>query len=268
MRSNNDNKYPVKSVVKTLTILEHLGTSPSGTSLTEISSKLRIGKSTVHRLLGTLKDHDFVWLEPHSSRYILGARILQLSQQLNNQSILIRYGEPVLTKLARATGETCNLGVLDRKSVLYLIMKESRNPLRMSGEVGKRLPVYCTALGKALLTGLNEEEINNLFGKTDAFESFTENTVANAAQLMHHVEKARTSGIARDNEEIYPGVCCLATPIRDHSGSVVAAISVSFPKNRVDTKTLQQFKSLLLESASELSRHLGYKESALAESRR
>src|SRR6266566_6894895 len=97
------NKYPVKSVVKTLNVLEHLGTSPSGTTLTEISTKLGIGKSTIHRLLATLRDHDFVWLDPMSSRYILGARILQLSEQLNHQSILIRYGEPILSRLAAET---------------------------------------------------------------------------------------------------------------------------------------------------------------------
>jgi DNA-binding IclR family transcriptional regulator len=268
MKATNGNKYPVKSVVKTLTILEHLGRSPNGTSLTEISTKLRLGKSTVHRLLATLRDHDFVWLEPNSSRYILGARILQLSEQLNHQSILIRYGEPILTKLAHATGETCNLGVLDRRSVLYLIMKESKNPLRMSGQVGKRLPAHCTALGKALLTGLTREELSELYSKEKKLETFTENTVSTVSDLLQHVEKARHNGYAVDSEEIYPGVSCVATPIRDHSGRVVSAISVSFPKNRVDARTLQQFKSLVLEAAGDLSRQLGCPEPVAAESRR
>ena len=90
---NPDNKYPVKSLIKALGILVYLGTLESGSTLTEISAKLRIGKSTVHRLLGTLRDHDFVWLEPYSSRYILGARVLQLSEQLSHQSLLVVGGE-------------------------------------------------------------------------------------------------------------------------------------------------------------------------------
>jgi IclR family transcriptional regulator, KDG regulon repressor len=268
MKATIGNKYPVKSVVKTLTILEHLGNSPSGTSLTEISSKLRIGKSTVHRLLATLRDHDFVWLEPQSSRYILGARILQLSEQLNHQSILIRHGEPMLAKLARATGETCNLGVLDRRSVLYLIMKESKNPLRMTGQVGKRLPAHCTALGKALLTGLTKDELSDLYGKTEKLETFTANSVSTVPELLQRVEKARHSGLVFDNEEIYSGVMCLGTPIRDHSNRVVAAISVSFPKTRVDAKTMEHFKTLLLEAAGDLSRQLGFIKPAVAEAGR
>src|SRR5207244_4196198 len=130
------------------------------------------------------------------------ARILQLSEQLNHQSILIRYGEPILAKLAHATGETCNLGVLDRRSVLYLIMKESKNPFRMSGQVGKRLPAHCTALGKALLTGLTREELSELYGKEKKLETFTDNTVSTVSDLLQHVEKSRHNGYAVDNEEI------------------------------------------------------------------
>jgi DNA-binding IclR family transcriptional regulator len=262
--TKNSNKYPVKSVVKTLNVLEHLGSSPHGTTLTEISTKLRIGKSTIHRLLATLRDHDFVWLDPMSSRYILGARILQLSEQLNHQSILIRYGEPVLSHLANATGETCNLGVLDGQSVLYLIIKESRNHLRMTGQVGKRLPAHCTALGRALLTGLTREELNELYSETRKLEKFTAKSIRTFSELLRSVEKTRQEGIVVDNEEVFAGVLCLGTPIRDHSGRVVAAISVSFPKNRVDAKTMKRFRALLLEAALELSQQLRYKQPALA----
>jgi len=261
------NKYPVKSVVKTLNVLEHLGSSPSGTTLTEISTKLRIGKSTIHRLLATLRDHDFVWLDPLSSRYILGARILQLSEQLNHQSILIRYGEPILSRLAKETGETCNLAVLDGRSVLYLIIKESGNPLRMTGHVGKRLPAHCTALGKALLSGLTQEEFDALYRGTKKLERMTAKSLQTVPQLLAVVEKTRQEKIVIDDEEIFNGVFCLGTAIRDHSGKVVSAISISFPRIRVDSKTLERFRSLLLESAAELSRQLSYKQPVAKEAR-
>src|SRR6266478_5758981 len=199
------NKYPVKSMVKALNILEYLGGSLKGASLTEISAKLRIGKSTVHRLLATLRDHDFVWLDPQSSRYILGARILQLSEQLTHQSILIRYGEPILSRLAAETGETCNLGVLDGRSVLYLIIKESRNPLRMTGHVGKRLPAHCTALGKALLSGLTREEFDALYRGTKKLEGMTAKSLQTIPQLLRSIEKTKQTSIAIDNEEVFAG---------------------------------------------------------------
>lgn len=252
-----NNKYPIKSLVKALSIVEHLGASPSGNTLTEISKRLHIGKSTVHRLLSTLMDHDFVWLDPLSSRYILGARILQLSDQLSHQSILIRYGDPVLAHLARATDETCNLGVLDGGDVLYLIMKESKNPLRMAGQVGKRLPAHCTALGKALLSEVPKEDLNQFLGKKGQLSSPTQKSISTVSDLYGELTKIRQTRLAFDDEELYSGVSCVASPVRDHLGRIIAAISISYPKNRVDAKRLQEFRSLLLESATELSSRLG-----------
>lgn len=252
-----NNKYPVKSLVKALSIVEHLGTSPSGSTLTEISKKLRIGKSTVHRLISTLMDHDFVWLDPLSSRYILGARILQLSDQLTHQSILIRYGDPVLTYLARTCDETCNLGVLDGGEVLYLIMKESKNPLRMAGQVGKRLPAHCTALGKALLSDASKEDLVQFLGRKGHLNTPTPRSISTVPELHAELSKVRQTRLAFDDEELYAGVSCIASPVRDHLGRIVAAISISYPKNRVDARRLEEFKSLLLESAAELSSRLG-----------
>ena len=257
LKLSGDNKYPVKSLIKALSILEYIGASDTGGSLTEISETLKIGKSTVHRLLATLKDHDFVWLDPLSSRYILGARFMQLSGKLTRQSILIRYGEPILSKLAKATNETCNLGVLDGREVLYLIMKESKNPLRMSGQVGKRLPAHCTALGKALLSDLSQEELTRLYANKQKLDTLTPNSISTLAELAEHLQKVRQTGLAFDNEEIYPGVVCVAAPVRGDRGKVIAAVSVSFPKHRIDPAMLEDFKSLLSSCASELSQQLG-----------
>ncbi len=263
-KNPNSNKYPVKSVVKTLAILEYLGASTTGMTLTEISTKLRIGKSTIHRLLATLRDHDFVWWDPLSSRYILGARILELSRQLNHQSILIRYGEPIVSRLARATDETCNLGVLDGPSVLYLIIKESGNPLRMTGQVGKRLPAHCTALGKALLTSLTRDEVGGLYRNTK-FQRFTPRSVRSISDLLRSLEKTKETGIAVDDGERYVGVYCLGVPVRDHSGRVIAAMSIALPENRVNSNNLDHFRTLLLEAAGDLSHQLGYNEPTLTE---
>ena len=252
-----NNKYPIKSLVKALSIVEHVGILPGGCTLTEISKQLHIGKSTVHRLLSTLMDHDFVWLDPISSRYILGARILQLSDQLSHQSILIRYGDPILAQMARASGETCNLGVLDGGEVLYLIMKESKHPLRMAGQVGKRLPAHCTALGKALLSDASKKDLTEFLGGRANLSMPTAKSISTVSEFYEEVSKVRQTGVAFDDEELYPGVYCVASPVRDHLGRIVAAVSISYPKNRVDSKRLHEFKSILLESASELSSRLG-----------
>ena len=259
MRVSGDNKYPVKSLIKALNIVEHLGTTEGGSTLTEIGAKLRIGKSTVHRLLATLRDHDFVWFDPNSSRYVLGARILQLSEQLSRHSILIRYGAPILSRLSQATDETCNLGVLDGTQVLYLVMKESSHPLQVSGQVGKRLHAHCTAIGKALLSGLTREEIVQLYGKKQNLAAPTSRSISTLSELCDHIDKVRKTGMAMDNEELYTGVVCLGTPVRNRHDRVVAAISIAFPKHRIDPDTLKEFKTLLLGCAADFSRELGYR---------
>jgi len=265
MKVPGDNKYPVKSLVKALNIVEYLGTMEGGSTLTQVSAKLRIGKSTVHRLLATLKDHDFVWFDPNSSRYVLGTRILQLSEQLSRHSILIRCGAPILSRMSQATDETCNLGVLDGKEVLYLIMKQSSHPLQVSGQVGKRLLAHCTAIGKALLSGLSREEIMRLYGKKQNLETPTSRSISTLTELCNHIDKVRKTGLAIDNEELYTGVVCVGTPIRNRHGRVVAAISIAFPKHRIDPETLERSKLQLLECAEDFSRQLGYQAGSATE---
>ncbi len=264
-RRETDNKYPAKTVVKALRILEHLGTVEHGDSITEISQKLRIGKSTVYRLLATLSDHDFVWLDPYSGHYILGAKLLSFTEYLSQQSTLIRYGSVTLDDLSKQSNETCNMGVLDGYQVLYLMKKDGVHPLRMSGQVGRKLPAHCTALGKVLLSGLSEEELASTFKHVQNLETFTPNTISNLDTLKRQLVRVRDTGLALDNEELYASVMCLAAPVRDFSGRIIAAISISFPKFRMDPDKLDDFKSLLISSAEEFSRQLGYKPHVTAE---
>lgn len=255
------NKYPVKSLVKALRVLDLLGTSEHGETLTNISQKLRIGTSTVHRLLGTLRDRGFVWLEPYSSNYVLGAKIFQFVDQASRQSTLIRYGSTVLEELARRTQETCNLGVLEGTEVLYLIKKESVMPLRMSGEVGKRLPAHCTALGKVLLSGLSSGEVDKLYRGCRRLEVYTPATISTVRQLKKKLERVRHLSMAFDNEELYQGVVCIAAPVRNYGGKMIAAVSVSFPKQRLDRRKREELKACLLLSVRDFSLRLGYQTS-------
>ena len=190
---------------------------------------------------------------------MLGSKILQLGEQLSRQSLLIRYGDPIISRLVRATNETCNLGVLDGDKVLYLVLKESENPLRMSGQVGKRLPAHCTALGKVLLSGFSKQELAGIYGTQTKLETYTLNTISTVTELENHLEKVRQTGVAFDNEELYQGVVCLASPVHDSEGKIIAGISVSLPKNRIDPEKLEEFKSILSTAANDLSRELGYK---------
>jgi len=127
----------------------------------------------------------------------------------------------------------------------------------MAGQVGKRLPAHCTALGKALLSGVSKKDLSLVFGERVRLSMPTGKTVSTVSKFYEEVARVRHTGLAVDDEELYPGVSCVASPVRDHLGRIVAAVSVSFPKNRVDSRRLGEFQALLLESASEFSRRLG-----------
>lgn len=216
-----------------------------------------MGKSTVHRLLATLREFDLIWLDPTTSNYALGSRILRWSDLLVHQNLLVRHGLPVLRDLVSVGRETANLAVLDGTDVLYMAQFESMERLRMSEAVGTRQPAHSTALGKALLASLSEEEFDQLYRKLDVLKGPTANTITDKQHLKKHLQKVRNEGLAYDFEENVAGVVCLGTVVRNFTGRPVAAMSVSLPIQRFRGERSMHLKEQLLEAANRLSIELG-----------
>ena len=217
-----------------------------------------MGKSTVHRLLATLREFDLIWFDPTTSNYALGSRILRWSDLLVQQNPLVRHGLPVLRELVSAGRETANLAVMDGADVLYVAQFESMERLRMSEAVGTRHPAHCTALGKALLASLSEEEFDQLYSKVDALKSLTANTIADKRRLKEHLQKVRNEAVAYDFEENVVGVVCLGAVVRNITGKPIAAMSVSLPIQRLRGESLITLKEHLLNAVNRLSRELGH----------
>lgn len=250
-------KYPVKSLAKALRLLETLGRSPHGASVTALSKDLKIGKSTVHRLLATLREFDLVWLDPSASNYTLGTSILRWSDLLVRQNVLVRHGLPVLRDLVELCRETASLAVLETTDVLYVAQFESMERLRMSQWVGNRMPAHCTSLGKALLATLPEAEVDKLYAGQEILKGLTSNSITDKRRLLEHLRKVRQEGVAYDFEENMLGVVCMGAVVRNFSGKPVAALSISMPIQRFRGDTLITFKDYLLTAASRLSGELG-----------
>lgn len=168
--------------------------------------------------------------------------------------------------LAEGTRETVHLVFLDRNEIVYLDKLEAANnhsSLRMASRVGLRIPAHSSAVGKVLLSHLPEETLNDLL-REKGLPKRTENTITDPGQLKSHLKMVRRKGYAIDDEENEKGIRCVAAPIQDEAGKVVAAISVSGPAFRITKKGIQEtLKKEVMETALKVSQRLGFREKKL-----
>ena len=192
--------YPVKVLDKSLSILETLLQRGSLMSITEISNKLEMYPSTVHRILDTLKSRGHVEQEPQNQKYQLGLKLVELGMAKFHKIDLIEEAIPFLKELVNQCNETVHLGIFDQGKVLYLAKEEPDQNIRMVSQVGKRAPVYSTSLGKILLAYLPKDERKMVTDKIK-YTSFTKNTINNKEKLEEELDKVKKQGFALDKEE-------------------------------------------------------------------
>lgn len=250
-------KYPIKVLNKSLSILEILLQKDSSMNMTELSEKLGFYPSTIHRILDTLKHWGYVEQNPHTQKYQLGLKALELGMAKLHQMDLVREATPCLKELVNQCNETVHLGALEGAEVLYLAKEESSQTIRMISYVGKRAPLHCTSLGKVLLAYLSAEERKKILGGK-VLPRLTENTITDKRELEKELSRVREQGFAVDREENEKDVRCVAAPIRNYQGEVIAAVSVSSPVFRIDKNAQSNLKKVLLETSKKISMRLGY----------
>ena len=248
----------IKSLDKALKLLDYIPICEEGASISELNKIFRFGKSTIHRLLGTLKINGYIH-QNESSRYIIGYKIYELSHRFQKNYFLTKIGRKYLDEITRFTQETSNLAILESRDVLYLAKVESFQQLRATAPVGGRLPAHCTALGKMLLAGFKNNYIQTLYSSCNCLPKLTPHSISNVNTLLKEIEKIRIANISHDNEESSIGVYCIAAPIRDFSGNIIAAVSISFPTQRAGPRLLPKISKFLMHTANEFSKELGYK---------
>jgi DNA-binding IclR family transcriptional regulator len=250
-------KYPVKSLIKALNILEAIADNgPQG--ITELGKHLGLRLSTVHRLLGTLKGKGYVLTDPLTSRYMLGGTVARIGDALSRQSPLLVHGQVAVEQLSLACNESVNLGLLEGTDIVYAARHESRYSLRIITVLGMRWPAHSTALGKVCLAGMTDDEVIRLYSRAKKLQRLTPKTVTDIPELLNQLAAIRAKGMAYDDEENSLGTRCIAVPVHGHSGAVVAALSISGPKARLTPKHLKELTVQLIKSGADLSAKLGY----------
>lgn len=251
--------YTVKALVKALRIFECLaeGDQPSYT-LTEISRRLHLHVSTVHRLMVNLLRQGFVEQDPSTGGYQLGFRVLRMGLRVLDRLDYRRVAQPLLRELNQKTQETVHLAILQGDYVVSIEKFGSPQPVGLDARLGGQMPLHCTGVGKALLAYQSEEMLTRL-AKSPGFVRFTTRTITALPQLRKELERVRERGYAVDNEEAVEGLRCVAAPVFDHTGRVAAAFSVAGPATRLTPERLLEISPLACETSREISYRLGFR---------
>lgn len=242
----------IQSVDRSLLILETVGKSPSPVSLAQLTNVLTIDRSSVFRLANTLKRRGFLAYGPAGRDYVLGSSVWRLSRQYDWDGMLATVAHEHLQMLARMTGETTNLTVREGATVLFIDHVATNHVVAISGQTGEIAPLYCTAHGKALLADFDDEALRKLLGNKP-LKRYTKNTLKSITQLARACAEVRTRGFAIDHAEFIEDVCCVAAPIRDRKGAILASIGMSAPAARFRASRESELAAHVVRAAANIS---------------
>ncbi|MBX6356740.1 MAG: IclR family transcriptional regulator [Micromonosporaceae bacterium] len=240
---------PVKSADRTLEVLELLASSPERRGLGELARALDIPKSSLHGILRTMARRGWVETDATGTRFKLGVRALQVGAAYLDADPAVGLVAGVLDGLAAEFGETVHLGRLDGPYVVYLAKRESVHPLRLFSAVGRRLPAHATALGKVLLAGRSEAELDAIL--PDPLPTLTPHTITDRSALSAQLAVVREQGYAVDREENTEGIACFAVAV-PHPVPATDAISISVPVARLRPGTAERMIDALRRAVAQL----------------
>jgi DNA-binding IclR family transcriptional regulator len=253
----NDLSAMNNSVLRAVEILEYLAVAKRPCDLALISRDLRMNKSTLYRFLTTLVQAGYVAREETTGRYRLGAKVAWLAAQFLVAVDVRQIARPFLEQLAQVSGETVHLAILDRHEIMYIDKIDSQRAIRMASFVGSRAPIHSTAVGKVLLA-YQPEAHRKQYIENVGLTACTAHTITDPTIFVDHLRQVREQGYAIDKLENEEGICCVAAPIYNHLGKVVAAISITGWNITMTDATIQSMIPLVQEKCHAVSKELGY----------
>ena len=248
-------KSAIQSLDRGLVILEAVGISQNPVSLSDLTELLGIDRSSAFRLAKTLKRRGFLASPAGKTDYVLGPCVWRLARQYDWSNMLAKICHEHMQRLARQTGETAHLAVREGANAHFIDHVTANHPLLVSGRTGELVPLHCTSHGKALLLDLDQCGIEAILGP-GPLKSYTLRTIATAAELAHACIEMRAAGLATDDGEYTQGIRCVAAPIRDKGGAIIASIGISVPLLRFPPERHGVFAREVMNAAQEIHRVL------------
>ncbi len=247
--------FLINSAVRTLNLLEYLS-EKGEVSVSECSNHFNINKSTAHRFLASMKYVGFVDQNPENQKYKLSLKVFEIGNKVIEDLNLREVAKPIMHELGDKTGETINLGIIDNYDVVYIEKVLSKNTLRQDSPIGGRDPIHSTAMGKAIIAFKPLEYVEEYI-KTKGLTKVTENTITNVEKFYTELKSVREKGYTIDAEETVVGLSCIAAPIFNNENKIVASVSISSPKQRLDKDIMNIYKEEVKDAARRISKQLG-----------
>ena len=246
----------VQSVDRAITVLEILAREGHA-GVSEVAAEIGVHKSTAFRLLAALEERDLVEQNTERGKYQLAFGILRLASAIPNRIDLVRQAQPILDALAVQFDETINLAVMREHYAVNVHQALSSAAIASQNWVGQLTPLHATSSGKVLLAFLPDEQRDSILDRA-GLPSLTKNTVTSRKALLDELAEVRENGFATAFEELEVGLNAAAAPIRDHTGSVVAALSASGPAFRYDAERIKSTEADLKLAGSRISHRMGW----------
>jgi len=258
-QDNGSGEKTVGSVIKAIEIMELLASTKDEIGATEISTKLNYGVSATYHILNTLKICRIIEQDTRTKKYRLGLKLCKIGKMAREQNHLSVLMQPYLNELRDLTDETANLTTLENSEIIYIAQAESERLIRMFTKIGARAPLYCSAAGKVLLAYQSDDKQDSIL-KAINFKEFTNKTITDPLALKQSLLGIKAKGYAFDDEEREYGVSCIAAPIFDFDGEVIAAISISGPTERINTQNKDRLIDYVVQVTRGVSEQFGYHE--------
>ena len=241
------------SIMKALDIIEFLaGENNTPKRMCDIAAALDMNVSTVSRFLSSLVTRGYIRQEADSSRYYLTLKFCAIADSINENSQLYRLAQPVMREISRRVNESVCLAVEQNAMVEYIGVVPAEGQMMMTLQrIGNRAPMYCTGIGKLLLCGHTPGEVRQIL--ESGMTAFTPHTITDPVMLMEELDRVRERGYAMDNEECEIGARCIAFPIHDSTGRILAGLSVTGPIFRLTDEKIEAMHPYLEEQARKIS---------------
>ena len=255
-RTNRPPKARLSSVANSIRLLSSFSGEENELGITVLAGRLKLAKSTVHRLAATLTAARFLEQNGETGKYRLGLALFELGALVRRRMDVADAARQKLRELLETTGETVQLGIIDHQSVLYIYEMEPRRAIRMAAAVGARAPLHSTAVGKVLLASQPAEYVSQVIDL--GLKSFTPKTIVERDELLQTLAEVAQRDYATDDEESETGLRAIASPVRNHTGQVIAAVGLAAPVQRMNKKVMQTCVPSVIATANAVSARLGY----------